>query len=152
MFGMKKDEEKRTKVWRIVMVSSTLVIMLVTVFFLINFFTRNPLEGEWVDETRNYRIEIEDENEFTLEGTFSGVFTEVDLYYTMDKKVRTITIKPIVGSVEEAVEESDYELSPQEMEESLEMFTTSFDYSLEHGTLTLTERESGEQYIFTRRK
>ena len=99
MFGMKKDEEKRTKVWRIVMVSSTLVIMLVTVFFLINFFTRNPLEGEWVDETRNYRIEIEDENEFTLEGTFSGVFTEVDLYYTMDKKVRTITIKPIVGSV-----------------------------------------------------
>lgn len=150
MFGRQKDEEKRTKAWRIVMLTSTIAIALVAVFFLVEFLKRNPLEGEWVDEAKNYRIEIEDENKFTLEGTFNGVFTEVDLYYTMDKDAKTITIKPMAGSLEEAAEEADENVTPQELDESLEIFTTSFDYSLENGTLTLTERESGEQFIFTR--
>ena len=150
MLGRKKDEEKRTKVWRIVMLASTGIIVLVATFFLVKSLIGNPLEGEWVNGAKGYHIDIEDENELTLEGTFDGVFTEVDLYYAMDKKAKTITIKPVTGSLEEAAQEAEDEITPQELDESLEMFTTSFDYSLENGTLTLTERESGEQIVFTR--
>lgn len=152
MQSRKRDEEKRSKAWRIVMLASTIIIALVVVFFIVESFIRNPLEGEWVEETAGYYIDIEDENEFTLEGTFNGVFTEVDLYYTMDKELKTITIKPVVGSFEEAAQDAGGNVTAQELDESLEIFTTSFDYSLENDTLTLTERESGEQFIFTRMK
>ena len=94
MLGRKKDEEKRSKAWRIVMLTSTMVIALVAVYFGVKFVMGNPLEGEWVDETNGYYVEIDDDNELTLEGTFNETFTEVELYYTMDKEARTTTITP----------------------------------------------------------
>ena len=46
----KNDEEKRNRLWKTAISVSTLVIILIAVFFVIKLFTSNPLEGTWVRE------------------------------------------------------------------------------------------------------
>lgn len=147
-----RDEEKRSKAWVLVMLISTGVIMLVLGFFLTRSMLGNPLEGEWASEEKGYYLDIDDDNELTVEGTFDGVYTEVELRYTIDKKEKVIALKANPDSYHDAAEDSDGSLTPQEIDESLESFIASYNYSIENDTLTLTEREYGEQFIFTRIK
>ena len=54
-------------------------------------------------------------------------------------------------SYADAAEDSKGNITPGELDELLTDFTISYYYSLENDTLTLTEREFGEQtYTFTR--
>ena len=147
-----KDEEKRSIAWRILVLASTAMIMVVVGFFIVKSVLGNPLVGDWVSEEKGYYLEIDDDNELSVEGTFDGVYTEVELRYVLEKKDKVITLKANPGSYQEAAEESDGSLTPQEIDESLESFISSYSYSIENDTLTLTERESGNQFIFTRIK
>lgn len=147
----KRDEEKRSTLWRGVTLSSTVVIILVLGFFITKSVLGNPLEGEWIGEETGYYLEIDDDNELTLKGTINEVYTEIDLHYTIDKNAKTVTIKPAYDAFEEAAENADGVLAAREIDESLEEFTTSFDYSVEGKKLILTEREYGEQFVFTRK-
>lgn len=147
-----KDEGKRSKLWWAVVLASTIIIILVIGFFITEFMIRNPLEGDWVEDKTGYYVEIDDDNELNLKGTVDGVYLEVDLYYTLDKDAKVITIKPITGSYEEAAQDTNGGMTAQEISQIFEKITTSFDYSLENDTLTLTEREYGDQFIFTRIK
>ena len=47
---MKNSEEKRNTAWRTVMTVSSVLIIIVAVFFVIKLFTANPVEGTWVSE------------------------------------------------------------------------------------------------------
>lgn len=146
-----RDEEKRSKAWTIIMFVSSVLIILGIVFFITKVVTGNPLEGEWYSETNGYRLDVEDENEVTLEGTFNDNYMEIDLHYTIDKSEKIISIKPNAESYADAVEESKGDVTAGELDELLTDFAMSYYYSLENDTLTLTEREFGEQsYIFTR--
>ena len=147
-----RDEEKRSKAWSIVMLVSSILIILGILFFITKIVGGNPLEGEWFSEAHGYYLEVEDENEVTLEGTFNGTYMEIDLHYTIDKSEKMISIKPNAESYADAAEESDGNVTPMELDELLTDFTVSYNYSLEKDMLTLTEREYGEQYIFTRIK
>lgn len=147
----KRDEEKRNVLWRVVTMSSTAVIILVLGFFITKSVFGNPLEGEWMGEETDYYLEIDDENELTLKGIINDVYTEVDLHYTIDKNAKTITIKPTYDSFEEAAENADGVLAAREIDESLEYFTATFEYSLENKQMILTEREYGEQFVFTQK-
>lgn len=147
----KRDEEKRNTLWRTVTLSSTVVIILVLGFFITKSVFGNPLEGKWIGEGVEYYLEIDDEDELTLKGIINDVYTEIDLHYTIDKNAKTITIKPTYDSFEEAAENADGVLAAREIDKSLEDFTTSFEYSLEGEQMILTEREYGEQFVFTRK-
>ena len=147
-----RDEEKRSKAWAITMLVSTVLIILGIVFIITNVVMSNPLEGEWYSEADGYYLEVEDENEVTLQGTFNDTFMEIDLYYTIDKTDKIISIKPNAESYADAVEDSKGQMTAGELDELLADFTVSYNYSLEKDTLTLTEREYGDQYIFTRIK
>ena len=103
-------------------------------------------------EEGGYYMDIDDDNELTLEGTFAGTYTELELRYTLDKREKVITFKATPESYREAAEESNGTLTPQEIDESIKAFVTSFNYSIDGETLTLTEREYGNQFIFTRIK
>ena len=151
MLMKQKDEEKRSKAWAIVMIVSSILIILGIVFFITKVMVGNPLEGEWYSEVDGYYLDVEDENEVTLEGTFNDTYMEIDLNYTIDKSEKIISIKPNAESYADAVEGSKGNITPGELDELLTDFTTSYYYSLENDTLTLTEREFGEQtYTFTR--
>jgi len=145
-----RDEEKRSKAWTAVMLVSSILIILGIVFFIIKAVAGNPLEGEWYSEANGYHLDVEDENEVTLQGTFNDTYMEIDLYYTIDKSEKIISIKPNAESYADAAEDSKGDVTAGELDELLTDFTVSYNYSLEKDTLTLTEREYGEQYIFTR--
>jgi len=145
-----RDEEKRSKAWRTIMLVSSILIILLIAFFITRIVGGNPLEGEWYSEATGYRLDVEDENEVTLQGTFNDSYMEIDLHYTIDKSEKVISIKPNAESYADAVEEAKGNITPSELDELLTDFTVSYNYSLDNDTLTLTEREYGEQYIFTR--
>ena len=150
MLTRQKDEEKRSKAWTIIMLVSSVLIILGIVFFITKVVFGNPLEGEWYSKANGYHLEVEDDNEVTLEGTLNGIYMEIDLKYTIDKSEKVISIKPNAESYADATEDSEGDITPGELDELLADFTVSYNYSLENDTLTLTEREYGEQYIFTR--
>lgn len=74
----------------------------------------------------------------------------VRMNYTLDKDVKTVTMKADEQSLKEAAEKSEGRFTEQGLEDSLEMLTMTFDYSLEQNELILTEREYGEQMVFTK--
>lgn len=150
MLMRQKDEEKRSKAWTIIMLVSSILIILGIVFFITKVVVGNPLEGEWYSKANGYHLDVEDDNEVTLQGTFNGTYMEIDLQYKIDKSEKIISIKPNAESYADAAEESKGDITPGELDELLTDFTVSYNYSLENDTLTLTEREYGEQYIFTR--
>ncbi len=150
MMMRQKDEEKRSKAWAIIMLVSSVLIILGIVFFITKVVVSNPLEGEWYSKANGYHLDVEDDNEVTLQGTFNGTYMEIDLQYKIDKSEKIISIKPNAESYADAAEESKGDITPGELDELLTDFTVSYNYSLENDTLTLTEREYGEQYIFTR--
>ena len=49
---MKDSEEKRSTAWRTVLTVSSVLLVIVVVFFIVKLFTGNPLEG-----TYDYNIE-----------------------------------------------------------------------------------------------
>lgn len=145
-----RDEEKRSKAWRAIMLISSILIILLIIFFITKIVVGNPLEGEWYSEATGYYLDVEDENEVTLQGTFNDTYMEIDLHYTIDKSEKVISIKPNAESYADAAEDTKGDVTAGELDELLKDFTVSYNYSLENDTLTLTEREYGEQYIFTR--
>jgi len=146
------SEEKRNKVGWLVFGIATVVIIVVGVFFLVNSFTSNPLEGEWNCKDAGYFFDIDDDGEISIETLIDGEEVEVDAYYTIDKEAKTITIEPNFKSYEKAAKETNDMLTAADIDEYLTELMTAFDYSVEKGKLTLTEREYGEQFIFTRVK
>lgn len=145
-----RDEEKRSKVWVTVMLISSILIILAIVFFMMKAIAGNPLEGEWYLKEKGYYLDVKDENEVTLHGTFNDSYMEIDLHYSIDKSDKIISIKPDAESYADAAEDTKGNVTARQLNELLDDFTVSYNYSLEKDTLTLTEREYGEQYIFTR--
>jgi hypothetical protein len=137
---------------RIILLVSTLLIVLVVGFFTIRSAVQSPLEGKWYSEENGYFLEIDDEGEAELKLTVEKTSVEVDLYYTMDRKMKTITFRGDLESFEEEAKESNGVLAASDIDAHLESFLSSFDYSVEGETVVLTEREAGEQFVFTRMK
>ena len=59
----KHDEEKRSRIWQIIMWVSTGLIILIVAFFLIKLFTANPLEGSWQRQDSGMFFTIEKDGE-----------------------------------------------------------------------------------------
>ena len=144
-----KDEAKRSKAWVIVMVASSVIILLLVAFFVTNSVAGNPLKGEWLAEEKGYHLDIDDD-EITVEATIDGTFVEVDLYYTLNKQDKIITLKSNTVDIAEAAEDTDGKLSANEIDEAIGEFVSTYNYSIEGGKLRLSEREFGNEFVFTR--
>lgn len=153
MIIAKNDEEKRSKVWRITFLTATAVIVVVAVYFLFTLFAGNPLEGTWSNEDSNLQLIIRGGNSATARWSeiseASNVKLKVD--YTLDKKDKTITFKVDEAELEKAVRASDSGLTEAALHAEISVLETTFDYSLDQNTLTLSEREYGEQLIFVKK-
>ena len=132
MFIAKSNEEKRSMAWRIVISTASVLIILIGAFFLFKMFTGNPLEGTWVNEDSGAVLEIRDNGEVLLTETESGDGEEgISMKYTVDTKTKIFTVH-----TDSAYAEG--------------ILSGSYDYNIEKETLTLTEREYGDQIVFTR--
>ena len=127
----RKDEEKRTRYWKLILITSTLAIVLVAGFFLLRSVFGNPLEGTWVSEKAGYQIEFDDENEMQIETTVKETYVEIDAAYVIDKNAKTVTMRPELMSYAEAAEDAKGTVTGADIDAQLTELMTTFDYSLE---------------------
>ena len=140
-----KDEKKRSLLWNVVMGVSSAIILIVLVVFAIDAAFGNPLEGKWFSEEKGYHMELTDDS-MIVNGNFDGQDMEFDLDYSIDKANKLITIKG---------DEDNYGYvtsawTTEETSEAAGGTSVTFSYSLGRKTLTLTDREYGVEFVFTR--
>lgn len=66
MIIAKNDEEKRSRIWRIVTTVSSALIVIIGIYLLTKMFTTNPLEGEWIDENGRIDLNIKSNGTMTM--------------------------------------------------------------------------------------
>lgn len=145
----KNDEAKRSKIWRIVTAVSSVLIIVIAILLLMKLFLTNPIEGDWKDEDGNFDISFMKNGSIVLsipevEET-AGI--DVDMRYALDKEEKTITIMADESGYQKLADKSNGQYTAEELKNALEAMVTTFDYSVDQGQLTLTEREYGEQLV-----
>lgn len=153
MMIARNDEEKRSRMWRVTIVVSSVLIVLIAVYLLTKLFTSNPLEGEWEDEDGNLGMKIEAGGEMYVDvpELTETSKAEVPMAYTLDMEEKTISIHMKDEDLEKVIEDSDGSYTKETLENAVSPVVTTFDYSVDNNQLTLTEREYGEQMIFLRK-
>ena len=150
MIIAKNDEAKRSKIWRIVTSVSSVLIIIIAIFLLTKLFTTNPLEGDWSSDDGNLNMSIKSNGKMSV--TISEVAdvsdVTVNMNYTMDKEEKTIIITADESELKDMAEKSDGQYTEDALENALDSIVDTFDYSVDQGQLTLTEREYGDQLIF----
>jgi len=150
MIVAKNDEEKRSKLWRVTMIVSTLVIIAVGIYFITRMFVANPLEGTWVYENSDITLTVADDGEAMIQGSdlFDDSGISVDLRYTFDKSDKTITIKSDQKEFQQVMEFFEGADAAGYVWGTYGM---TFDYSIENQHLTLSEREYGSNLVFIKK-
>lgn len=150
MIIAKNDEAKRSELWKIVTLVSSVLIVIIGIFLLTKMFTNNPLEGSWVDEDGRVNLNVESKDILTIDvlelGQGSNV--SVGMKYTIDRDSKTITITADETNVQEVLKHADGQYEEEELRNVINSLSTTFDYSVDQDQLTLSEREYGEQMIF----
>lgn len=123
------NEEKRSTIWRTILTVSSVVIIIIAIFFIVKLFTGNPLEGTWVSEGSGDKIEITDDDQMTIRPEEGDQFTEIGCNVDTKSKILTVAEGPLDSDI----------IQPG-----------TYNYNIEQDTLTLTEREYGEQLVFVR--
>lgn len=154
MLIAKNDEKERSFLFRIVIWTATILIIIVAAYFLIRSFARNPIAGTWEYQDDNITMTIQNDDKVKL--LFQNLQEVSGLEVTMDcqvdKSEKMLVIKGLQPSeIEEILKKHDGKLTESVLQTALSRFVTSFDYSMECQTLTLTDREYGEQMIFDKR-
>ena len=123
------NEEKRSTIWRTILTVSSVVIIIIAIFFITKLFTGNPLEGTWVSEGSGDKIEITDDDQMIIRPEEGDQFTEIGCNVDTKSKILTVAEGPLDSDI----------IQPG-----------TYNYNIEQDTLTLTEREYGEQLVFVR--
>ena len=132
MIIAKNDEAKRSKLWKIGVITSTLLIIFIGAYLVLKVVSDNPVDGKWMDTDGNYALNITDNGNMKII-VQDDENTVIKATYTLDTEEKTMDISFGLDQVEDAF---------------INSFGTTFNYSIENGQLVLTEREYGEQMIF----
>lgn len=148
----REEELKRSRNWRIVMTVSSIVIVLIAVFFLVRMFNSNPLEGSWKNEETDMVLTVNGAGYVIVEmpNISDNEGAQVAFSYTIDKENKIIDIQSDEDAIREAAEASDGKLTEEMLDGAFDSVTSDFDYSIDRDELTLTEREYGEQMTFVK--
>lgn len=148
----KEEELKRSRLWRIVITVSSVLVVVIASFFLVKMFRANPLEGTWRNEDSDMVVIIKGSNSLTVSipEALEGEGIKMTLDYSIDKDEKTISIKMDESAKEKVVKDSDGQITGEMLESAASSLLTTFDYSIDQEELTLTEREYGEQMLFVK--
>ena len=136
------NEEKRSQLWRVVVVVASMVIIMTATVFLYRMFTKSPIEGVWSNSTQVLTLDIQDKDVVHVAVKTEEEIKEVSLSYTLDTGNKTIAFAS-QGNV-------DVEILGvlNTLEEMAGFYNMTYGYSMHQDVLTLTDRESGELYVF----
>ena len=147
------DEAKRSKIWTVVTAVTSVLIVIIAIFLLMKMFTGNPREGSWTDEDGNMDLKIGRNGQMTviLPASGDGEETQVPMTYTLSKESKTISIQEDDNKIQEIAEKSNGQYTEETLKNAVQSIGTTFEYSIDGGTMTLTEREYGEQMMFNKK-
>lgn len=147
------DEAKRSKIWTVVTAVTSVLIVIIAIFLLMKMFTGNPLEGSWTDEDGNMDLKIGRNGQMTviLPASGDGEETQVPMTYTLSKESKTISIQEDDNKIQKIAEKSNGQYTEETLKNAVQSIGTTFEYSIDGGTMTLTEREYGEQMMFNKK-
>ena len=147
------DEAKRSKIWTVVTAVTSVLNVIIAIFLLMKMFTGNPLEGSWTDEDGNIDLKIGRNGQMTviLPASGDGEETQVPMTYTLSKESKTISIQEDDNKIQEIAEKSNGQYTEETLKNAVQSIGTTFEYSIDGGTMTLTEREYGEQMMFNKK-
>lgn len=147
------DEAKRSNIWTVVTAVTSVLIVIIAIFLLMKMFTGNPLEGSWTDEDGNMDLKIGRNGQMTviLPASGDGEETQVPMTYTLSKESKTISIQEDDNKIQEIAEKSNGQYTEETLKNAVQSIGTTFEYSIDGGTMTLTEREYGEQMMFNKK-
>ena len=149
IFG--KDEKKRNVIWRTGMAASTIVIVLIAAYFIIQIFTANPLEGKWSSEYDDMELTIKSNGEAVIEwsdDTFAAEDVNVVMDYTVDTNTNTLVLRKNENEVSATVNRLNGAVTTEELRSKVVNLEGSYEYNIEGEYLTLSDREYGEQMVF----
>lgn len=144
----KNDDHTRSIIWRSVMSVTSVVIILIAVFFLVRMFTMNPLEGTWDYEDSDLIMTIKGNNTAIIKwpDEFDDNQIAVSMDYDIDSKTKTFSLRLNTDAVKKAAESEG--ISEDVITQALDRLDGTYDYNMEQNQLTLTDREYGSQLIF----
>lgn len=144
----KNDDHTRSIIWRSVMSVTSVVIILIAVFFLVRMFTINPLEGTWDYEDSDLIMTIKGNNTAIIKwpDEFDGNQIAVSMDYDIDSKTKTFSLRLNTDAVKKAADSES--ISEDVITQALDRLDGTYDYNMEQNQLTLTDREYGSQLIF----
>ncbi len=145
----KNDDHKRNIIWRSVMSVTSVIIILIAVFFLVRMFTMNPLEGTWDYEDSDLIMTIKGNNTAVMKwpNESDGDQIAVPMDYDIDSKTKTFSLHVNEDAVKKAAEASE-NVTEDAIFSALDELDGTYDYNMEKRQLTLTDREYGNQLIF----
>lgn len=144
----KNDDHTRSIIWRSVMSVTSVIIILIAVFFLVRMFTMNPLEGTWDYEDSDLIMTIKGNNTAIIKwpDEFDGNQIAVSMDYDIDSKTKTFSLRLNTDAVKKAADSEG--ISEDVITQALDRLDGTYDYNMEQTQLTLTDREYGSQLIF----
>ncbi len=153
MMIARDDEVKRSRIWRFAIIISSVLIVVIVVYLLMKMFTANPLEGSWEGEDGDIAIHVGVNGTMTvsISDVSEGTDLDIKMSYTLDKDAKTITIREDASELDRLAGLSDGAYTRETLESALANVMTTFNYNIESGVLTLSEREYGEQLTFTKK-
>lgn len=122
------------------------LLILVVVVFVFKGFSGNPIQGVW--ENKESGIVLEISNDETAALTWTDSEEVIVFPYELGKEEKEITFMrnaEIMSVLEDGT-------ISEEQEEEVEALIDSFTYNVEGQELTLSERDFGEQIVFTKVK
>lgn len=152
MLVAKNNEEKRSRIWRNVIIVASVLLVIVIGYFLYQGFFGNPLAGTWKHDESDLMLEIREKDTAVL--TWDNLYEDqtlvLNLQFSLDKSQKVVTFRASQEALEEAAEALEGDVAAEDVESVVDQMVTSFDYSVDGTELTLTEREYGEQMLFYR--
>lgn len=129
------------------MIISSILIIGIAAILGFRLFTRNPLEGVWNSEDMNLTLTIQGNGTAQLQLP-DETDTAAEMYYDIDTDIKTLTFHTKGDMADIRAQESDEMTETGILSTAAKTLEGTYDYSLEQGELTLTEREYGEQMVF----
>ena len=152
MLVAKNNEEKRSRIWRNVIIVASVLLVIVIGYFLYQGFFGNPLAGTWKHDESDLTLEIREKDTAVL--TWDNLYEDqtlvLNLQFSLDKSQKVVTFRASQEALEDAAEALEGDVAAEDVESVVDQMVTSFDYSVDGTELTLTEREYGEQMLFYR--
>ena len=153
MILFKNDEEKRSKAYRIVTVAAVVVIILIGAFFVRKGFAGDPLEGSWIYAEGDWNFTFDGEERLTISAAeaFDGNEVKILMKYSLDRESKMVTLMADSEKLSEVIEEKAESVDEEKIRTFTEGFEESYDYSVDGNELTLTDAESGNQFVFIKK-